>query len=194
MRRVFLPLLVFVIAGLTACGSDGGPQAPDVVRTEETAGKLPKLPRGFEPYENRTTGVAFGRPPGWKVTEKNVLTVIRAPDELVVTSVAVDRTDEALAEKPRSLAVETAKLLPGYRKPLRPTKPEPFAHPYAGAAVEAEGVATDGLEQRVKVIVLKREGAAVVIAVVAENAEVGAPAEVRQALDAVASLRTQPIG
>ena len=194
MRTRVLSLLLAATFLASGCGSDEGPRAPDVERAEETFEKPPKLPRGFDVYENRTAGITFGRPPGWDVAEDGVLTVIRAPDELVVLSVSVDRTGEALAGEPGSFATETAKLLPGYRRPLDPSKPKPFEHRYPGSSVTAEGIADGGFEQRVEVIVLEREGAAVVTAVVAENAEEGARAEVRQALESVASLRTQPVG
>ena len=43
-------------------------------------------------------------------------------------------------------------------------------------------------------IVLEREGAAAVTAVIAENAKERAPAEVRQALQALRTVRTRPVG
>jgi hypothetical protein len=44
------------------------------------------------------------------------------------------------------------------------------------------------------VIALEREGTSLVIAVIAENAKEKAPAEVRQALETVRTLRTRPPG
>jgi hypothetical protein len=43
-------------------------------------------------------------------------------------------------------------------------------------------------------IVLRRKGAVVMTAVIAENSEVKAPAEVDQAIEALRTLRTRPVG
>ena len=163
-------------------------------RKKETADKLPKLDRGWEKFVNGKAGVAFGRPPGWSAKKKGAVTALTAPDELVSATIAIDRTDEALRGDPKTFATQTAKLLPGYKKPLDPGKAKPFGHDYEGAIVEAKGVAKkSGVPQRVRVVVLERKGVAVVTAVIAENAErAGAGVEAKQALEAVRTLRTRP--
>ena len=61
--------------------------------------------------------------------------------------------------------------------------------------MRGEGVsASTGVPQRLRVVVLEREGATVVTAVIAENAKEKAPAEVKQALEALRTLRTRPVG
>ena len=77
---------------------------------------------------------------------------------------------------------------------LEPSKAKPFDHPYDGAIVDAKGVSKKtGVTQNVQVIVLVRKGAAVVTAVIAENAERSAAgAEAKQALESVRTLRTRP--
>lgn len=191
MRRA-AALLIGSALLAAGCGS-GDEEAPaPVERTEETAGQLPELPRGWERYESRAAGIIIGRPPGWAVAEDGRLTVLRAPDELVVLSVNVDRTDQALRVGTDEFATGTAKALPGFRKPLEPGAPAPFDHRYPGSVVRATGAARAGFTQRVRVVVLKREGAAVITAVLAENAAREAPAEVRQARRSLATLRTQP--
>ena len=189
-------VLSVVLAGLltAGCGSDDEPAPEPVERKEETADRLPKLDRGWEEYVNPNAGIAFGRPPGWSADEKGAVTTLTAPDQLVSATIAVDRSDDALGGDPKAFATETAKLLEGYRKPLEPGKPKPFAHEYDAAIAEAEGVAKrSGVPQRVSVIVLERKGVAVVTAVIAANAkEQKAKPEARQAQDSIRSLRTRP--
>jgi hypothetical protein len=163
-----------------------------VTRIEETVERQPNLPRGWERIVNLTAGINFGRPPGWDLADDGVLTVIRAPDELVVLSITIDRTTEAIAASPRAFVAQTASLLPGYETPLDFTGPRSFRHHYQGAVVQATGRA-DRVRQRVRVIALRRKGVAMITAVVAENAKVGAPREVRQALASLRTLRTQPV-
>jgi len=180
---------------VSACGSDEPEQPPEVQRELETVDKLPKLPRGFEPYSSRINGLALGRPPGWEATKKGVATLLIAPDELVVMSVSADRSDEALAANQPTLAAETFAALEGYKGTLDPSDPRRFKHRYDAFQVEGQGVsAKTKVRQNLRVVVLEREGSTVVTAVIAENAKEKAPAEVRQALDALRTLRTRPVG
>ena len=190
--RVFVPILA---AGLIAggCSSKDEPAPKPVERKEETADKLPKLDRGWEEFVNAGAGVAFGRPPGWSAKKEGAVTTLTAPDELVSAAITIDRTDDALGRDPKAFATQTAKLLPGYKKPLDPGKAKPFKHEYEGAIVEAKGVAKkSGVPQRVSVIVLERKGVAVVTAVIAENADRNTGAESKQAQEAIRTLRTRP--
>ena len=179
---------------LAACGSDDPPPQPEAERKPETVQDLPKLPPGFEPYISRINGLALGRPPGWKATDEGVATLLTAPDQLVVMSLSVDRSDEALAGDPEALVGQTFSALQGYEGELDPSEPRPFKHRYEAFEVRGEGVsAATGVRQRLRVVVLKREGAAVVTAVIAENAKAKAPLEVEQALDALRTVRTRPV-
>jgi hypothetical protein len=196
MPRAPLAILALALAlSVAACGSDEPEAPPSVPRATETVDDLPKLPRGFEEEISRVNGLTFGRPPGWKVTEKGIATLLRAPDELVVVSLAADRTDEAVGADPRELAVRTFQVLEGYKGELDPSEPRAFKHPYDAYEVRGEGVAAStGVRQRLRVIVLRREGMAVVTAVIAENLDEKAPYEVDQALETVRTLRTRPVG
>jgi hypothetical protein len=186
-------LIAFLATALAGCGSDDE-QQPDMVRQPETVEELPKLPRGFEPYVSRVNGLTLGRPPGWKATEEGVATLLTAADQLVVMSLSVDRTDEALAGDPETLAGQTFSALEGYEGELDPSEPRPFKHRYEAFEVSGEGVsAATGVRQRLRVVVLEREGAAVVTAVIAENAKEKAPLEVEQALEALRTVRTRPV-
>jgi len=195
VRTILASVVVVLALGLAACGSDDEAQAPDVERKPETTQELPKLPHGFEAEASRVNGLAFGRPPGWSVDEEGVATQLLAPDELVVMSLTADRTDEALAGDPATLATRTFTALQGYEGELDPSEPRRFKHRYEASEVRGEGVsASTGVPQRLRVIVLEREGVAVVTAVIAENAKEKAPAEVEQALDTLRTLRTRPVG
>jgi hypothetical protein len=189
-------LAVGLAAWLAACGDDDDDAAPPPVeRKQETAEELPKLPRGFEPHLSRANGLILGRPPGWKATNRGIATLLIAPDKLVVMSLTADRTDAALAADPRALATDTFQVLEGYKGRLDPSEPRRFKHRYEAYAVKGEGVAADtGVPQRLRLIVLRRKGATIVTAVIAENAKVKAPEEVDQALEALRTLRTRPVG
>ena len=195
-----LPALLAACAtaalAVAGCGGDGeeAPATPDRPQAVEAADELPALPRGWEPFANPGAGVALGRPPGWKADEDGTVTRLTAPDELVVVSISADRTNEAFDLPPGEFARQTAAALTGYREPLEPSRPKPFRHRYDGAQVAARGVAAkSGVRQDVRVVVIRRDGLAVVTAVVAANAEPGSAAEVRAALQALETLRTRPV-
>lgn len=178
---------------LIACGSSEEPLDPEVRLVEETADPLPRLERGYQPYVSRSRGLAFGRPPGWEARELDRAVELRAPDGLVVVSLSADRTSEALAANPQGFPGRVFAALEGYEGTLDPSEPRPLKHRYEAVQVTGRGVAAEnGLEQALRVIVLRRKGVAVVTAVIAENAKIGAPAELRQALEMVATLRTRP--
>ncbi len=192
----FRALLLAALAGLlvSGCGSKDEPEPEPVERKEETADKLPKLERGWEEFVNAGAGVAFGRPPGWSAKEKGSVTTLAAPDQLVTAAITVDRTDEAFADDPPDFATQTMTLIPGFEKQLKPGRAKLFDHPYDGAIVEAKGVSKEtGVPQRVTVVVLEREGVAVVTAAIYENAERNAAvAESKQAQEVIRTLRTRP--
>jgi len=192
MQTRVLPLLAVLGIFATGCGSDDDASST-VERNEETVDKLPALPLGYEEYVNRGGGVAFGRPPGWSAKAKGSTTTLTAPDGLVSITITIDRTSDALRVEPEDFALRTAELLPGYEQPLEPEEAKQFKHEYDAAITEAEGVREkDGLRQISRVVVIEREGVAVVTSVIAENAEENAGAEAEQALAAIATLRTRP--
>ena len=184
-------LLALALAG---CGEDDeGSAPPPPPVAEERADELPDLPRGWQAEVNRAGGFAFGRPPGWRASRGPAVT-LTAPDELVVATISADRTADALALAPGEFAEQTASALGGYRRPVEPSRPRPFRHPYDAVEVRGTGVATrSGVRQDVRVVVLRNDRTAVVTAVVAANAERDSAAELRQALEALGTLRTRPV-
>ncbi len=191
IRALLVPVVVVLLVVGCGSGEDSAPAPGE--RKDETADKLPDLKRGYEEFVNRGVGIAFGRPPGWSAKSKGVTTTLTAPDGLVSATISVDRTDDALEVDPKEFAARTAELVPGYKAALEPAKPRPFGHRYDGAIAEAEGIAEkSGVRQRVYVVVLEREGVAVVTAVIAENIARNASAEADQALAAIKTLRTRP--
>lgn len=195
--RPTLTTLAVLAALLAGCGSDepdepGGDERP---AARESADELPRLPRGWEPHVNDAAGFALGRPPGWDARERGSVTLLLAPDELVAVTITADRTDEAFELPPDEFARATLASLSGYRDRLEPGRARPFRHRYAASQVTGTAVTERrGVRQRIRVIVLRRRDLAVVTAVIAENAERDARAEARQAVEAVGTVRTRPVG
>jgi hypothetical protein len=193
-------------AGLLACaallaatgcgGSDDEADEPAPrPRPVETAEKPPKLPQGWDEYVNRAGGFALGLPPGWKAKRRGVSTQIQSYDRLVVMAITPDRTSEAIELEPDESATRTVVALPGFADELEPGDPRPFKHRYQGAEVRAAARTADrGVEERVRVIVLRRPRLAVFTVVIAANAERRSRPAERLALRAIGTLRSQPVG
>jgi len=189
-----------LVAGLAAafavalggCGSDSA--SDPAPRPAETFDELPPL-AGWKPHVNSSAGFAFGLPPGWEARNRGTATGVTSLDQLAVVTISADRTREALELPLEEFASRTLAARPGYERALSPNEPQGFEHPYAGVAVEAEGVAKGtGVAQRVEVVVLRRSKLVTLTAVIAVNASpAGAPSAVI-AERMVATLRSRPIG
>ena len=192
-----------IVAGLVAgCGGsdpDPGPQAEP--RPREKAEGLPELPEGWTKLENKSQGLAFGVPPGWKRgtdclrggTTPGTTSVICSPDKLVSLAVTADRSEQALELPPAEFAVRTMEGLEteGYRS-LDPEKPKDFKGHYNGTSLKASGKAATGVRQNVKVVVLRRDDYANFTAVIAANAERPTGPAVELAERSLRTLRSQP--
>lgn len=198
MRVPIVVLWVAAAALLGGCGGDAADPAPSgpPERRVETADPLPELPRGWHPHVNRGAGFALGRPPGWSARDRGIATRLVAPDRLVAVTVAADRTSAAVGLAPAELARATIAALPGYEEPLEAAPARPFRHRYRAAEARASGVAAaSGVRQDVRVVAINRGGIAALTAVIAANAErPAARPEQAQALRALRTLRTRPIG
>ena len=193
VRRT-LASTTFLLALVSGCGSESASREP-APRPAESLDELPKLAPGWEPHVNQAAGFAFGLPPGWSARDRGTATLVRSADGLVVISIAADRTREALALPLEDFASRALAALPGYEEPLDPGEPEPFRHRYAGVAVTARGTAArSGVEQRIRLVVLRRAKLAALTAVVAVNSGAASAASERVAERVLASVRSRPIG
>ena len=191
-------LLATLLAGfaLPACGSDSEPRS-DPPRRVESSDRLPPLPAGWRPFANRFGGYAFGLPPGWEAKRRGTATDVSSFDGLAKLSISADRTGDAVELPIEDFAVRVLAARPGYEEPIEPGEPREFEHPYAGAVVEAEGVAIaegTGVAQRVEVIVLRRPQLVNLTIVIAANA---IPEGLRSAWIAerlVETMRSRPVG
>ncbi len=187
-------LALLLVGG--GCGSDDSDDSAGSIspRPVEATDPLPKLQRGYAEYVSPVAGFALGRPPGWEASEEGTATLMLAPDRLVALTISADRTSQALGTDLERFAVDTFTELPGYEGRPEPSDPKRFRHPYDGFEVTGEGVATDsGVRQRIRVVALARKGVVVLTAVIAENSDEGARAEVAQAVEAVRTLRSRPL-
>ena len=192
--KLLLATMLAAVIALPGCGSGDSEPTTTVERKEEKAEQVPELPRGWEEYVNQAQGFALGRPPGWAASENGGATQFLAPDELVAMFVSADRTDEALAVSPEEYATRTMVALDGFDE-VDPGEPKKFKGHYDGAVIDGTATASgSGVKQNLKVIVLQRKGVVSVTAVIASNAKQDSEGETDQAVEAVRTLRTRPIG
>ena len=190
MRRALAALVLAAV--LTAgCGSNDPPD-PDP-RPVETVEKSPKLPDGWTRHTNDAGGFELGLPRGWKAVNRGTTTRVTSFDELVVLSIAPDRTNEALEYDLEEFATGTLGALQGYEDELK-GKARPYKHRYDGAAIEANGVrAAGGGKQDVAVIVLRRPKLALFTIVEQANASAASDPAKDLAAEVIETLRSQPI-
>lgn len=181
-----------VAALIAGCGDDSDEPAPEP-RQVESADSVPELPRGWEVHANRAGGFAFGLPPGWKARDRGATTEVRSFDGLVVLSIAADRTSEAFAIDPAEAATRTMASLAAFAEPIEPGEPRELDHRYDAYEVSGHGRSTrNGLEQDLKVVVLRREGAVTITVLIAANADRRAKPARRISDRVVETMRTQP--
>jgi hypothetical protein len=194
VRRAAVVGLV-AIAAITAsgCGGDSTMTAP-VRQAKETAQKLPPLPSGWRPHENRTIGYRIGIPTGWEVQEKPSQALLRSPDHLVAVTLTADRNPRAFRVPLDRFALQALGALPGFKLPLEPSKPKPFkGTPLKAVATTATGTQAGGLKERATLVVLRRDRIVNYTVAVLENAEqAGAALDRAVALRMIQTLRDVP--
>ncbi len=159
----------------------------------ETVEKSPKLPDGWTRHTNEDGGFELGLPRGWKAVDRGTSTRVTSFDQLVVLSIAPDRTNEALEYDLEEFASATTGALQGYEEELE-GKARRYKHRYDGAAVEVDGVkAKGGGKQDVAVIVLRRPKLALFTIVEQANASSQSDPAKELADEAIATLRSRPI-
>jgi hypothetical protein len=187
---------LLVASALAGCGGGRDQPTPEPAppppSPRETVDRLPTLPEGWKRELNRAGGFAFGVPPGWEVEGRGRGSLVRSFDRLVALSIVADRGPEALEVEVRDSARRAAAALRGYRQPPRVQTVLPFEHRYEGAEARALATARAGVDQRVSVIVLRRDRVTTLTTVLAANAEREAGPSRRLALRVVETLRTRP--
>ena len=197
MRRATAAVVLLTVA-LAGCGGSGDSSSTTTTTTapapppKETRDPLPDRPKDWEPYVNERGGYALLLPRGWKADADGPQTLIRSYDRLVAISIAPDRSAAARETPISDYATRTADELRGFEHGFDAKGMRPFEHRYEGTEVFGTGTSRDGVDQRASVIVLRRDDAATITAVLAANAKPAARESVRLARRAIATLRTRP--
>ena len=137
-------------------------------------------------------GFAVGLPRGWKARSSGSGSLIRSYDRLVAISILPDRSADALDVPIEDFANRAAEALRGFEGGLRPNGIWIFRHRYRAAAVGGEGTSERGVDQRVRLIVLRRDDQATFTVVIAANASRAARPSERLASRLVRTLRARP--
>ena len=199
MRRSPAVAALIAVVALAGCGGSDD-DAPSTTTTTtapapskpETIDHVPKLPGTWHKHVNERGGFALGLPRGWKPRDVGAGTLVRSYDHLVAISITSDRRPDALAEPLDEFTSATASSLRGFRGELKTKAVRSYDHHYYAAEVRARGTAKGGVDQRLSVIVLRRDGTAQLTAVIAANAKHSADESLHLAKRIVATLRTRP--
>jgi hypothetical protein len=183
-------------AALAGCGgSGGGASTSTPTAATETPQKLAKLPPHWTRRIDRASGYSIGVPPGWSAGRSGGASLFRSPDRLVAVSLSVDRTGEALAVPTPSFARKALGGLPGFKGGLTPSPPRELrGTPLEAVEVSSVGVAeSNGVRQRIAVVVLRRDRLVNFTAAVAANAAATPANELALAPRMVRTLRDYPV-
>ena len=180
---------LLLVAG---CGADEDEsEAPGPL---ETVDRVPDLPRQWRPHVNRAGGFAFGLPSGWKAADRDDRsTLVRSRDRLLAVSIVADRTAEALGGPLEEFATRALVALPGFSEQLEPGAPRAVRHRYAAVGAKARGSAASGVDQRLLLIVLRREDVVTITALIAANQRRSSARSEALAEELVRTLRSRPV-
>ena len=192
-RATLAALLVsLALAGCDDSDERAEPEPPLPPPPKETIDHLGELPDDFERWVNRAGGFAFAAPRGWKVDDRGKGSLVRSFDRLVALSIVPDRSPEAPEVPVDQYADRAAGALAGFRDGLRVKGKARYEHRYDGAEVLATGTARGGVDQRVSVIVLRRDDLVTFTVVLAKNAEEAAGPSKRLADRVIETIRSRP--
>jgi hypothetical protein len=187
---------LLVALALAGCGgSEDEPEPeppPPPPPPRETIDHLPELPDDFERHINKRGGFAFAAPRSWKVSDRGDDSLIRSFDRLVAVSIVPDRSTAGLELPVDEFATAAAEALEGFRDGPRLRGEGRFEHRYDAAEVHAVGAAKGGVDQRLSVIVLRRDELVTFTVVIAKNANEAAGPSKRLAERIVETLRSRP--
>jgi hypothetical protein len=196
-----IPTLALCTAtfALAACGGGDSTGTSTTTTTKppapppkETRDPLPNRPHEWKRYINERGGYALLLPRGWEPNSRGPSTLIRSFDRLVAISIAADRSRAGLDTPIADYATTTAKALGGFNAPPHIRGTRPFKHRYEGVEAFGSARAKGGIDQRVSVIVLRRDDQVTITAVLAANAKHAARHSERIARRVIATLRTRP--
>ena len=192
-RATLAALLVsLALAGCDDSDERAEPEPPLPPPPKETIDHLGEFPDDFERWVNRAGGFAFAAPRGWKVDDRGKGSLVRSFDRLVALSIVPDRSPEAPEVPVDQYADRAAGALAGFRDGLRVKGKARYEHRYDGAEVLATGTARGGVDQRVSVIVLRRDDLVTFTVVLAKNAEEAAGPSKRLADRVIETIRSRP--
>ena len=192
-RATLAALLVsLALAGCDDSDERAEPEPPPPQPPKETIDHLGELPDGFERWVNRAGGFAFAAPRGWNVDDRGKGSLVSSFDRLVALSIVPDRSPEALEVPVDRYDNRAAEALAGFRDGLRVKGKARYEHRYDGAEVLATGTARGGVDQRVSVIVLRRDDLVTFTVVLAKNAEEAAGPSKRLADRVIETIRSRP--
>jgi hypothetical protein len=190
-----LPICLTLL--LAACGGDDDATTTTTTTTppppgRETRDPLPERPEEWERFVNERGGYALLLPRGWEADRDGPRTLIRSFDRLVALSIVPDRDPDSLATPAEDYATNTADALRGFEDGFETEGTRPLEHRYDAVEVYGTGTSRDGVDQRVSVIVLRRDELATITVVLAANAKPAAKESVRVARRVVETIRTRP--
>ncbi len=199
--RTMLPVWLVVALALACAGCGGSDNTTPPSPPPETPQALPKLPKRWHAHGDESIGFKIGIPPGWQVgwsgTGGVKAAMFRSPDHLVAATLVATRDPDALEVPLDEFATNALAALPGFREPLEPSTPRPFAKtPFTAVRTVATGTTkARGIKERATLLVLRREGMVnYTVAIVANARRPYARKDRAVAFKMIRTLRGRPIG
>ena len=118
-----------------------------------------KPPAGWHTIKNRVAGFTLSVPDGWTVRKRAGATLVRSADQLLVVTVAADRTKSGRDTRAAKYARQAFRALPGFRKlRLKSSRPVKGSR-YESSRADGSGVLRKRRQrQRIAVAAFRRPG------------------------------------
>ena len=156
--RGLATLACALLASVVGCGEEkkleGSPD-PQTERVDRPA----QPPAGWYTVKNRVAGFTVSVPDGWTVRKRSGATLVRSTDQLLVVTVAADRSKSGRDTRSRRYARQAFRALPGFKR-LRLTKSGPVrGSRYESSRADGSGVLDKRRQrQRLTVAAFRRPG------------------------------------